>query len=171
MAWGIVDLFRAGFNLVAERLASSGRTTAELREAFHDRFPGQPIPHANTFNALFQRARLSADIANRINRGVRPRAASYPQVPKGIDCEGFQYRVIVEVSRPVFGQPRQRERVDVPIEVQSDKPAALDDLKEIAKRGFDELLGSKSRYELLAAGVAYGNFKITGYRVASAYRC
>lgn len=171
MAWSLVELFQRGFQVVAERVAGEGGTIADLRQRFIQRFPGQPVPHANTLNALFNRAKVSADIAGRINRGVKPRAGSYPQVPRGFDCSGFVYNIVVDVDRPVFGQRGRRETVGVPVQVQTDAPVDFDELRGLGRQGLDELLGSGSTYELLAFGVAQNRFRVTGYRVTSAYRC
>lgn len=171
MAWGIAELFRSAFYVTAERVVGEGGGLAELRTAFSRKFPNEAMPHANTFNAILNRARVSNDISGRLNRDIKPRAASYPQVPRGFDCEGFFYRVVVNVNRPVFGGGRRRENVAVPVEFQSESPIAKEYMGPLILEAIQESIGARDNYELLRAGIVGGKMRIKSFRVTSAYRC
>lgn len=170
MAVGLADLFTNGFAFLVDRLIAEGGGLTELRDRFRQLYPGSTLPHANTLNALIGRVRQSIDVSTRLDRGVKPRSASYPQVPKGFDCDGFLYRVIVPVKRPVFGTNRV-ETVDMPVEIQSPSPLNIGELDRLVPGAIESMQQTRDNYQLVRFGVVRGGWATGDIRVSAAYRC
>lgn len=171
MALGIAALFTEGFQFRVSRLIASGGGVAEIATRFRELFPRKPIPHVNTFNALLNRVRLSNSIAERLNRGVKPRAMSYPTVPAGVDCEGFLYRLVVPVIRPEYGSGGVTRTIDIPVEIQSATALGYDQLAGLVPGAIEAMQRTRDNYELLRLGVVADRFATGQIRVTDAYRC
>jgi hypothetical protein len=169
--WPLLRLFAEGFHLVASRVVNAGGGVAELRDLFRERFPRVTLPHTNTFSALLNRIRVSGSIADRINRGIKPRVGSYPQVPRGYDCEGFLYRVFVPVIVPEYGSAGRTRTVRMPLEIESATNLNINQIQEMVPGAIEAMQGTRDNYELLRLGVAADRLDIGRVTVGDAYRC
>lgn len=171
MAFGIADLFSEGFAFRVDRLVRLGAGVAELRDRFRELFPRQPLPHTNTFSALLNRIRTSNSIADRINRNIKPRAASYPSVPRGFDCEGYLYRVAVPVIVPEYGSGGRTRTVNMPLEIQSNVPLSKSEINALVPGAIQAMEGTKDNYEILRLGIKAERLERGDAIVLDAYRC
>lgn len=124
-----------------------------------------------TLMTFAERHQTAAKIAQRINKGIRPQARSYPLASDIPDCQNFYYKTVWEVDFPDAKMPGQMLRRRVTIDVHSPTPLRDSEIQARSTVAAASMKAKQADTLLLATALKFNFANPTYVGVALAFRC